>query len=172
MPDIQMGSHTLRSHGTKVLRFHMQDWIILILLAVIDGCLNIIEPFHRFVGRDMMTDLRYPMKKNTVPFWAVPVHSILSSIQSSKERFFIINNTLIHCGIVRSSSWQILGIVLPFFIILGIYFKRKNVLDLHNAVLGRFLFLYVYTIGTFHLALPLRAELIETHNQACFFRHL
>ncbi|KAG6537700.1 hypothetical protein ZIOFF_002795 [Zingiber officinale] len=102
MPDIQMGPHTLRSHGTKVLRFHMQDWIILILLAIIDGCLNVIEPFHRFVGRDMMTDLRYPMKKNTVPFWAVPI----------------------------------LGIVLPFLIILGIYFKRNNVLDLHNAVLG------------------------------------
>jgi hypothetical protein len=51
----------------------MYDWIILLLLAVIDGLLNIIEPFHRFVGKDMMTDLRYPLKGNTVPFWAVPV---------------------------------------------------------------------------------------------------
>jgi len=54
-------------------RLHMYDWIILLLLAVIDGLLNLIEPFHRFVGKDMMTDLRYPLKGNTVPFWAVPV---------------------------------------------------------------------------------------------------
>lgn len=74
MADILLGSHTIKSHGAKVARFHMYDWIILVLLAVIDGLLNIIEPFHRFVGKDMMTDLRYPMKGNTVPFWAVPVH--------------------------------------------------------------------------------------------------
>jgi diacylglycerol diphosphate phosphatase / phosphatidate phosphatase len=35
--------------------------------------LNIIEPFHRFVGEGMLTDLRYPLKDNTIPFWAVPV---------------------------------------------------------------------------------------------------
>ncbi|KAF8756343.1 hypothetical protein HU200_011078 [Digitaria exilis] len=58
-------------------RFHMYDWIILLLLAVIDGLLNIIEPFHRFVGKDMMTDLRYPLKGNTVPFWAVPIFGII-----------------------------------------------------------------------------------------------
>jgi diacylglycerol diphosphate phosphatase / phosphatidate phosphatase len=51
----------------------MYDWIILVCLAVLDGILNIIEPFHRFVGRDMMTDFRYPLKGNTIPFWAVPV---------------------------------------------------------------------------------------------------
>lgn len=74
MADV-LGCYTIKSHGTKVARLHMYDWIILLLLAVIDGLLNIIEPFHRFVGRDMMTDLRYPLKGNTVPFWAVPVCS-------------------------------------------------------------------------------------------------
>jgi hypothetical protein len=73
MADIQLGCYTIKSHGAKVARLHMYDWIILLLLAVIDGLLNIIEPFHRFVGKDMMTDLRYPLKGNTVPFWAVPV---------------------------------------------------------------------------------------------------
>ena len=73
----QLGSYTIRSHGMILARLHMYDWIILLLLAVIDGLLNIIEPFHRFVGKDMMTDLRYPMKGNTVPFWAVPVCSAL-----------------------------------------------------------------------------------------------
>ncbi|XP_078153626.1 lipid phosphate phosphatase 2 isoform X2 [Carex rostrata] len=101
MADIQLGVHTIRSHGTAVARFHMYDWIILLLLAVTDGLLNIIEPFHRFVGRDMMTDLRYPLKGNTVPFWAVPI----------------------------------IAIILPIVIFVGIYFKKKNVYDLHHAIL-------------------------------------
>ncbi|KAK8933598.1 Lipid phosphate phosphatase 2 [Platanthera zijinensis] len=102
MADIQLGAHTIRSHGITVARFHMHDWIILVLLGIIDIILNVIEPFHRFVGRDMMTDLRYPLKSNTIPFWAVPM----------------------------------IGIALPVFIIFGIYFKKQNVYDLHNAILG------------------------------------
>lgn len=92
----------ITSHGSKVALLHMYDWIVLVLLAVVDGVLNIIEPFHRFVGSDMMTDLRYPMKDNTVPFWAVPI----------------------------------IGIIGPMIIITGIYFKRRNVYDLHHAILG------------------------------------
>lgn len=74
-PPISLGAPTpyITSYGSKVARLHMYDWIVLVLLAVLDGVLNIIEPFHRFVGSEMMTDLRYPMKDNTVPFWAVPV---------------------------------------------------------------------------------------------------
>ena len=77
MPEIQLGTHTIRSHGTSVARIHMHDWFILLLLVIIDAVLNIIEPFHRFVGRDMMTDLSYPLKDNTIPFWAVPIIAIL-----------------------------------------------------------------------------------------------
>ncbi|OAY81931.1 Lipid phosphate phosphatase 2 [Ananas comosus] len=102
MPDMQLASLTIKSHGARVARLHMYDWIILVLLAITDGLLNIIEPFHRFVGKDMMTDLRYPMKSNTVPFWAVPI----------------------------------IGIVLPIVIIVAIYFKKRNVYDLHHAILG------------------------------------
>ncbi|XP_042387137.1 lipid phosphate phosphatase 2-like [Zingiber officinale] len=102
MPDIQLGGQSLRSHGAKLARFHMHDWVILILLAIVDGCLNLIEPFHRFVAQDMMTDFMYPLKKNTVPFWAVPI----------------------------------LAVLLPFSIILAIYFRRRNAFDLHNAILG------------------------------------
>ncbi|EMS54602.1 Putative lipid phosphate phosphatase 3, chloroplastic [Triticum urartu] len=101
MADIQLSCYTIKSHGAKIARLHMYDWIILVLLAVIDGLLNIIEPFHRFVGKDMMTDLRYPLQGNTVPFWAVPV----------------------------------IGIVLPFAIFGGIYFKKKNFYDLHHGIL-------------------------------------
>lgn len=73
MPDFQLESHTLKSHGVKVAKVHKYDWLILLLLAAVDITLNVIEPFHRFVGEEMMTDLKYPFHKDTIPFWAVPV---------------------------------------------------------------------------------------------------
>jgi hypothetical protein len=60
----------LKTHGGKVASLHRFDWAVLLLHVG----LNLIEPFHRFVGEDMLTDLRYPLKSNTVPVWAVPVH--------------------------------------------------------------------------------------------------
>ena len=73
MPEIQLGTHTVRSHGARLARIHMHDWLILLLLVVIEVVLNVIEPFHRFVGQEMMTDLKHPLQDNTVPIWAVPV---------------------------------------------------------------------------------------------------
>lgn len=73
MREIQLGSHTVVSHGYTVARTHKHDWLILMLLVLIEISLYIIHPFYRFVGKDMMTDLKYPLKSNTVPFWAVPV---------------------------------------------------------------------------------------------------
>lgn len=73
MRGAQLGSHTVRSHGMTVARTHLHDWLILILLLAIVVILNAIHPFYRFVGKDMMTDLKYPLKSNTVPIWAVPV---------------------------------------------------------------------------------------------------
>uniref|UniRef100_A0A7C9CJT7 Phosphatidic acid phosphatase type 2/haloperoxidase domain-containing protein n=1 Tax=Opuntia streptacantha TaxID=393608 RepID=A0A7C9CJT7_OPUST len=102
MPEIQLGAHTIKSHGVKVARIHMHDWIILILLVAIEAVLIFIEPFHRFVGEGMMTDLMYPLKPNTVPAWAVPIIAIL--------------------------------VPLVFFHVY--YFKRRDVYDLHHAVLG------------------------------------
>ncbi|KAK4479303.1 hypothetical protein RD792_014814 [Penstemon davidsonii] len=73
-PENQFVVHTLKSHGTKVARLHMHDWLILLLLAAIDLSLNLIEPFHRYVSSELMTDLKYPLKiPDTVPMWAVPV---------------------------------------------------------------------------------------------------
>jgi hypothetical protein len=63
----------------KVARSHAWDWVALLLLVAVDVLLNVIEPFHRFVGAGMMTDLRYPMKGNTVPVWAVPVRAANNS---------------------------------------------------------------------------------------------
>lgn len=102
MPDIQVGCHTIKSHGAKVARSHMHDWFIFLLLIAIDIGLNAIEPFHRFVGD--LTDLSYPLKGNTVPFWAVPL----------------------------------VAVVLPIVIFVVIYFKRKDVYDLHHGILGIF----------------------------------
>ncbi|MQL94056.1 hypothetical protein Taro_026704 [Colocasia esculenta] len=102
MPDIQLGAHTVQSHGIKVARFHMHDWLILLLLVVIDVVLAKISPFYRFVSVDMMTGLKYPYRGSTVPFWAVPI----------------------------------IAIVLPFTIIIAIYFRRRDVYDLHHAILG------------------------------------
>lgn len=73
MREAQLGAHTVRSHGMTVARTHMHDWIILVLLVILEGVLLIIHPFYRFVGKDMMTDLSYPLKSNTVPIWSVPV---------------------------------------------------------------------------------------------------
>lgn len=57
----------------KVASSHAWDWVVLALLLIVEVLLNIIEPFHRFVGSGMMADLRYPFKSNTVPVWSVPV---------------------------------------------------------------------------------------------------
>ncbi|XP_021292326.1 lipid phosphate phosphatase 2-like [Herrania umbratica] len=77
MSEILLGAHTLTSHGVKVARIHLYDWLILVCLVVIDGLLNFIEPFHRFVGEEMMTDLKFPFHKDTIPFWAVPFLAVL-----------------------------------------------------------------------------------------------
>ncbi|XP_027365746.1 lipid phosphate phosphatase 2-like [Abrus precatorius] len=74
---VDPAAHTIRSHGAAIARNHIHDWLILVLLIVIEVVLYVIHPFHRFVGRDMMDDLKYPMKGNTVPVWAVPLYAVL-----------------------------------------------------------------------------------------------
>ncbi|KAL3527012.1 hypothetical protein ACH5RR_011668 [Cinchona calisaya] len=102
MREAQLGTHTLRTHGVTLARTHMHDWLILMLLGAIVVILNVIHPFYRFVGKDMMADLKYPMKENTVPLWAVPVYAVL----------------------------------LPIVVFLLFYLRRRDVYDLHHAVLG------------------------------------
>ncbi|EXC20532.1 Putative lipid phosphate phosphatase 3 [Morus notabilis] len=102
MHEVQLGSHTVRSHGFVVARTHMHDWLILLLLVLLEIILYVIHPFYRFVGKDLMTDLKYPLKSNTVPAWAVPMYAVL----------------------------------LPIAIFLIVYYRRRDVYDLHHAVLG------------------------------------
>jgi len=84
-PQVDPSAHTIKSHGAALARNHVRDWLILLLLIVIEVVLFVIKPFYRFVGRDMMEDLKYPMKENTVPVWAVPV----SVCSSSNEQLVI-----------------------------------------------------------------------------------
>eukprot|EP00250_Pteridium_aquilinum_P015961 c22860_g1_i3 orf=164-1243(+) len=67
---------TLRGASYKLLRFHLHDWLAIFGLAILDGILNIINPFYRFVGKSMIGDYMYPLKGNTIPFQAVPVIAI------------------------------------------------------------------------------------------------
>jgi len=94
----------LKTHGARVARPHLLDWAVLAVLAALDGALNAIEPFHRFVGEDAVPGLRYPLKDNTVPVWAVPV----------------------------------LAVAAPVAVVAGMYVRRRNVYDLHHAILGKF----------------------------------
>lgn len=73
MREAKLCTHTVKSHGVSVAKKHKYDWIILLFLIVTDIILNVIRPFYRFVGEDMINDFKYPLKSNTVPFWAVPV---------------------------------------------------------------------------------------------------
>ncbi|OMO80290.1 Phosphatidic acid phosphatase type 2/haloperoxidase [Corchorus capsularis] len=102
MREVQLGSHTIKSHGVTVARTHMHDWLILLLLLLIWIGLLIMNPFYRFVGKDMMEDLKYPLKSNTVPVWAVPMYAV----------------------------------VLPMVIFIIVYIRRRDVYDLHHAILG------------------------------------
>ncbi|XP_010681728.2 putative lipid phosphate phosphatase 3, chloroplastic [Beta vulgaris subsp. vulgaris] len=102
MTMIEVRSYTIQSHGARVARTHLHDWLTLILLLFIIGILNIIDPFYRFVGKDMMTDLKYPLQPNTVPVWAVPIYAVL----------------------------------LPIIVFTIRYIRRRDVHDLHHAILG------------------------------------
>lgn len=71
--NVASGFHTVKSHGTTVAWKHLYDWMVLLLLGVVLTILSHAQPFYRFVGKDMMYDLKYPFKENTIPFWSVVV---------------------------------------------------------------------------------------------------
>ncbi|XP_056175945.1 putative lipid phosphate phosphatase 3, chloroplastic isoform X2 [Syzygium oleosum] len=75
----QIASNMMRSSGMMVARTYIYDWLILMVLVVIGSLLHLIHPFYRFVGKDMMTNLKYPLKSNSVPFWAVPAGLLYSA---------------------------------------------------------------------------------------------
>ncbi|CAN6803664.1 unnamed protein product [Brassica oleracea var. botrytis] len=80
MQEIDLGIHTIRSHGGGLASKHKHDWIILVILVAIEIGLQLISPFYRYVGKDMMTDLKYPFNDNTIPVWSVPIYAVLLPI--------------------------------------------------------------------------------------------
>ncbi|KQK02600.1 putative lipid phosphate phosphatase 3, chloroplastic [Brachypodium distachyon] len=80
MQESCVGSHTIQTHGARLARKHTHDWVVLILLAAAVLALHYAPSFARFVGKDMMTDIKYPVKQSTVPAWAVPIISILCPV--------------------------------------------------------------------------------------------
>ncbi|CAN1297061.1 Putative lipid phosphate phosphatase 3, chloroplastic [Linum perenne] len=80
MREVDLGAHTIKTHGAQVARNHLYDWLILVLLAVVEIVLLTIHPFNRFVSKDMMEDFRYPLKENTVPTWSVATYAVLLPI--------------------------------------------------------------------------------------------
>ncbi|XP_018719975.2 putative lipid phosphate phosphatase 3, chloroplastic [Eucalyptus grandis] len=98
----QIASSMMRSNGMKVARTFKYDWLVLMLLVVIEYSLHFIHPFYCFVGKGMMTNLMYPLKSDTVPFWAVLIYALL----------------------------------LPMVIFVVMYLRKRDIYDLHHAVLG------------------------------------
>ena len=70
---MQEVKHTVQTHGARLVRKHTHDWVVLVLLAAVVILLHYAPPFNRFVGKDMMTYIRYPVKQSTLPAWSVPV---------------------------------------------------------------------------------------------------
>lgn len=65
MSESQFGAN---SHVLKLVRRHRHDWVVLILLGLIDGMLNLIEPFHRYLSEEMLTpDIKYPFHHVIIP---------------------------------------------------------------------------------------------------------
>lgn len=179
----------------------MHDWMILVILVVIEVILFVIHPFYRFVGKDMMDDLKYPMKDNTVPVWAVPVSSTpfvsQGIVQFSLPKFpcsscfgygtwplkdknlcFNWNrdkNYLFSLIVIVFVLWKMLGLIflvfddqmyavlLPIVVFLLIYPRRRDVYDLHHAVLGNKLNILLVCCQTYIFFLILTLHILSRH---------
>ncbi|XP_042387388.1 heme oxygenase 1, chloroplastic-like [Zingiber officinale] len=83
MPDIQLGGQSLRSHGAKLARFHMHDWVILILLAII---LAVLLPFSimKLHTKDQAKEGEKESKSPPVAKWEPSIEGYLRFLVDSK----------------------------------------------------------------------------------------
>ncbi|CAI7917442.1 unnamed protein product, partial [Closterium sp. NIES-53] len=58
-----------------VFRPHILDWVVFVLITAGSIALDSVHPFQQFVNADYMQKYMYPLKPDSVPFWAVPVSS-------------------------------------------------------------------------------------------------
>ncbi|RLM84691.1 transcription factor PCF3 [Panicum miliaceum] len=68
----------LKTHGTRVARLHLLDWVVLALLVALDGALNAIEPFHRFVSGT---------RSRTTPCPSGPCRCVACARESTTTRY-------------------------------------------------------------------------------------
>ena len=61
-----------------LLKYHLHDWLLIVVIFVLWLLSFLIHPFQRFVGEKNFVGaaLRYPYKKNTIPFQVVPVRTL------------------------------------------------------------------------------------------------
>ncbi|CAI5495500.1 unnamed protein product [Closterium sp. Naga37s-1] len=57
-----------------VFRPHILDWVVFVLITAGSIAVDAIHPFQQFVNADYMQKYMYPLKPDSVPFWAVPVY--------------------------------------------------------------------------------------------------
>ncbi|XP_022158499.1 putative lipid phosphate phosphatase 3, chloroplastic [Momordica charantia] len=97
------GHQTAVSGGAAaVLKRRRLDWLMVLVLMFMYFGIFKIQPFRRYVGRDMIANVKYPLMGVTIPFWTVPLYAV----------------------------------VLPIAIFLAAYMRRRDVYDLHDAILG------------------------------------
>ncbi|CAI7804638.1 unnamed protein product [Closterium sp. NIES-53] len=58
-----------------VFRPHILDWVVFVLITAGSIALDSVHPFQQFVNADYMQKYMYPLKPDSVPFWAVPVYA-------------------------------------------------------------------------------------------------
>jgi len=58
-----------------LFKYHLNDWLLIVIIFVLWLLSFLIHPFQRYVGATnfVTAQLRYPLKSNTIPFQAVPV---------------------------------------------------------------------------------------------------
>ncbi|KAL2622401.1 hypothetical protein R1flu_002606 [Riccia fluitans] len=95
----------------QLLKLHWKDWVVIVVLLATDIGLNVIHGFRRYVGVyniDMLM-IKYPLKRNTVPLWSVPIYAVLLPILIFLGYFVKRRN-------VRDTHHAILGLLTAIFL--------------------------------------------------------
>ncbi|CAM6035027.1 unnamed protein product [Sphagnum compactum] len=74
----------------SLIKFHWTDWVCLVILIIIEIILEVIHPYKRYVGpKNFVTgELLYPMHSQTIPFYAVPIFSLIIPLVFILTYFF------------------------------------------------------------------------------------
>lgn len=123
-----------------LFKYHLNDWLLIVIIFVLWLLTFLIHPFQRHVGATnfVTAQLRYPYKSNTIPFQVVPV-IIRLSFAVVVAPFLILFYQLKELYLVVLTverSEQVIAVAIPLVVMLGIFFRRRNIRDLHHAILG------------------------------------